>query len=225
MSSQFKFILSLSIFFPAIIALFRLGSRYRIHRPFLILVFVGLFNELLVGLYVTKLSFEIRSIAWQLYNLIECVILLVQFSHWGTFKKHHRIFNFLLLITVTGWVLENFILSNITEFNFFFLIGYSFMFVILSIYMITHIFSQHPKMPVSNGVFIICVGMIIFFLNTSLVFLFLLKYMYDERGMPEILSTRAYINASVNIIFAIGIYCVRGTVTESFAKTRDGSNI
>ena len=179
------------------------------YRPFLYLIFISLINELLVGFYLNNLSREIRTLNWQIFNLVEWVILLVQFHYWGRLKKYKQLFITILIVSVAGWVFENFIYSNIYVFNPVFLISYSFALVLLSINTINSTAAQQNQPLGKNGLFIICVGLVIFFIYTIIVFLFLaLDIKSETELMQKIFNIRVYINALTNIIYAIGIYYI-----------------
>lgn len=167
-----KFLFSLSILFPAAVAIFRYRNADTSYRPFLFYIFISLFNELWVGLYLNDFSKEIRTLNWQLFNLVEWIILLIQFYYWGRLKKHRQLFYIILFSSLAGWIFENFIYSNIYAYNPVFLISYSFALVLLSINTINYTFAQHNQMLSKNGLFIICVAMVIFFIYTIIVFFY-----------------------------------------------------
>ena len=221
MDASLKFIFSLSILFPAVAAVMRYRNADPGYRPFLYLVFISLINELLVGLYISDLSREAQTLNWQMFNLIEWILLLVQFHYWGRLKKYRYLFILILIISVAGWIFENFIYSNIYAFNPVFLISYSFIIVLLSINTINSTVAQQNQSLSKNGLFIICVGLVIFFIYTIVVFLFLaLDIKYDTMLMQKIFNIRVYVNALTNLIYAVGIYFfpVRGVHDAFFRK-------
>lgn len=217
MSDSLKFIFSLSILFPAVAAVMRFKNSDRSYRPFLYLIFVSVFNELLVGLYLWRLPKNIRNLDWQIFNLVECILLLAQFYFWGRLRNYKYLFPGILLVSVAAWVYENFIYSN-TYANPFFLISYSFVLVLLSINTINSTLAQQNQSLGKNGLFIICVGLVIFFIYTIIVFLFLaLDVNYKTVLMQKIFNIRVYVNTLTNLIFAMGIYYIPVTgVHEAF---------
>ena len=207
MSDSLTFLFSLTILFPAIVGILRFRSSDASYQPFLIYIFISLLNELWVGLYLVDFPRDIKTLNWQLFNLFECLILLLQFYKWGTFRKHNRVFYVILFASLTGWLVENFLYSSIYVFNPVFLISYSFLLVLLSINTINYTFAQHNQHLSKNGLFIICVAMVIFFVYTIVVFTFLaMDTRYDKELMKNIFKIRVYINALTNILYAIGIY-------------------
>lgn len=227
MNDSLKFLFSLSVLFPAVAGIFRFKNSDASYRPFLIYIFISLLNELLVGLYLVNSPRNVRTLDWQIFNLFEWLILLIQFYCWDTFKRYGYLFQVLLVVSLAGWILENFIYSDIYAFNPVFLISYSFVLVLLSINTINYTFAQHNQLLSRNGLFIICVAFVIFFTYTIVVFTFLaMDTRYDKELMQGIFNIRVYINAFTNILYAIGIYFIPiSGVHDAFFKKQQKKNI
>lgn len=179
------------------------------YRPFIYLIFISLINELLVGLYLNDLPRNIQTLNWKLFNLIQWVLLLVQFHYWGRLKRYKYLFMIILSVSLAGWVFENFVYSNIYAFNPVFLISYSFVLVLLSINTINSTVAEQNQSLGKNGLFFICIGLVIFFIYTIIVFLFLALDIKSETVlMKKIFNIHVYVNAITNIIFAVGIYYI-----------------
>jgi len=222
-----KFLLSLSIIFPVVAGIIRYRNSDAGYRPFLLYIFISLFNELLVGLYLNDFPRNVRTVNWHLFNLVECLLLLTQFYYWGRFKKQRYLFYILVVGSIMGWAFENFIFSNIYAFNYIFLIVYSFVLVLLSINTINIIFAQHHQLLHRNGLFIICVAMIIFFIYTIFIFLFLAMDIPGNKVfLNKIFGIRVYINVFTNLLYAIGIYYLPVSgVHDAFFKRQQKKNI
>ncbi len=220
MSPTLKFLFSLSILFPAVAAVMRYKNADRSYRPFLYLIFISVINELLVGLYLNDRSREIRTLNWQIFNLVEWVLLLVQFYYWGSLRRFKYLFYIILVISLGGWLFENFVYSNIYAFNPVFLISYSFALVLLSINTINSTVGEQNQSISKNGLFFICIGIVIFFIYTIIVFLFLALDIKSETVlMQKIFNIRVYVNAFTNLIYAVGIYYIPVTgVHDAFFK-------
>lgn len=202
------FLFSLTIAIPAIIALFRLKNADPAFYPFFIYIFLSLFNELLVGLYLVNQSKQALTVNWQLFNLAEWLILLVQFYYWGRFKERRALFFVVLFSSLGWWVFENLIYSNIYSFNPIFLIGYSFILVLLSINTIKYVITQHNSSLGRNALFIICVTFVIFFVYTIVVFTLLATNPISSQFSRKIFEIRVYVNALTNILYAIAVYYI-----------------
>lgn len=220
MSPTLKFLFSLSILFPAVAAIMRYKNADRSYRPFLYLIFISVFNELLVGLYLNDTDKKTLTINWQVFNLVEWILLLIQFYYWGRLRQHRYLFPGILLISVAGWVFENFVYSNIYAPNLVFLISYSFALVLLSINTINSTVGEQNQSIGKSGLFFICIGIVIFFIYTIIVFLFPALGIKSETVlMRKIFNIRVYVNALTNLIYAMGIYYIPVTgVHDAFFK-------
>ncbi|MBC7850664.1 MAG: hypothetical protein H7Y31_13060 [Chitinophagaceae bacterium] len=209
MSKQTLFLFSLTVAFPAIAGLVRLRKIERSYYPFLIYLFVSVFNELLVRFAVPVSSRAARTIDWHLFNLFESIILILQFYYWKVFDHFKKLFvaGFVLLIVV--WIVENLVVSTILKFNPVYLIGYSFTIVLLSVQTINHIIvHQNQTSSLSrNAMFIICVGLVIFFIYNIFVFTLQAKGISKTNKvlMTKVFEIRVYINAFSNILYGIAI--------------------
>jgi len=210
MSEPLKnFLFSLTIAFPAIIGLVRYRNADTSYRPFFYYIFYSLVNELFVGLYIVPhASRHTNIISWQAFNLLECLLLLVQFYYWQRFRNYKKVILVLLGLAVLGWVAENFIFSSIYDFNPVFLITYSFILVLLSINTINDQVVNYNRSISRNALFIICVGFVIFFIYTIVVFTILATNNSHNKAFSSVFEIRVYINALTNILYAIGIYFV-----------------
>ncbi|HKH62583.1 MAG TPA: hypothetical protein VKA49_17190 [Flavitalea sp.] len=209
MNPTLKFIFSLSILFPVVAGVMRYKNADTSFRPFLYLIFISLFNELLVGLCLADLSREIQTLNWKIFNLIQWVLLLLQFHYWGRLKKYKYLFTIILVVSLAGFVFEDFIHSSIYAFNPVFLISYSFVIVILSINTINSTVAEQNQSLNKNGLFFICIGLVIFFIYTIIVFLFLaLDIKTETLLMRKIFNIHVYVNTITNLIYAVGIYYI-----------------
>jgi hypothetical protein len=213
MSEQlWKFLFSLTIVLPALIGLVRYRKADTAYRPFLIYIFYSLFNELFVGLYLSGRSKNGEIINWEVFNLLEGLLLLIQFYYWQRFKSYRNVFFILLFATIAGWVLENFVFSSIYSFNPVFLIACSFLIILLSINTINHQVVNYNRSISKNPIFIICVALCIYFIYNIFVFTFLAKGAsnYDKKFMKNVFEIKVYINALTNILYAIGVFYIPG---------------
>src|SRR5579871_291867 len=158
-----KFLLSLTIAFPAIVGLIRYRKINLSYRPILIYVFFSLLSELIVGLFITHYGKKIETVYWHSFNLFEAIILLFQFYYWKNSSRDKTILRILMLLILVVWVFENFITSSIYQFNAVYLIAYSFFLVLLSVQTINNTIVKQDSWPlVKNATFIICISLIIY---------------------------------------------------------------
>jgi len=201
----YLFLFSLSILFAAIIGLIRYKTINTSYQPFLWYIFISLLNELLVGLYLAKYTPKPIQIAdWNVFNLFECLIFLTQFYCWQLFSKLKESFFVLTVLLIIIWLGENFFGSTIYSFNYVFLISYSFVLALLSIYTINTIVIKLNSSLFKNSMFIICVGLVIYFVYTIIVFTFLLIGT-DKVILREVFGIKVFVNAFVNLLYAIAV--------------------
>ncbi len=203
-----KFLFSLTVAFPAIAGLIRFRKVNTIYYPFLLYIFVSLLNELLVGLVLNHYSKEARTVNWQIFNLFEGTIILVQFYYWKLFERHKTLFLVLFSILTGGWIIENFIFSNIQAFNPVYLISCSFIIVLLSIQNINHIIVNQNQSPLTrNAMFIICVALVIYFIYNMFVFTLMAKGIngMGKEFKMQVFEIKVYINALTNLLFGLAV--------------------
>jgi len=204
----YLFLFSLSISFAAIAGLIRYKNVNASYRPFLWYIFISLLNELLVGFYLAKYTVKPIQIAdWNFFNLFECLIFLTQFYYWQVFSKLKESFFVLTILLVAIWIGENFFRSTIYSFNYIFLISYSFVLALLSIYTINTIVVKLNRSLFKNAMFIICVGLVIYFIYTIIVFTFLLIGT-DKVILLEVFTIKVFVNAFVNLVYAVAVFFI-----------------
>jgi len=209
MSEPLKnFLFSLTIVFPAITGLVRYRNADTSYRPFFYYIFYSLFNELFVFFYIEQYATKKAAIVdWEIFNLVECLLLLLQFYYWKRFKNYEKLLPVLLAAALLGWGLENFAFSDIYAFNPVFLITYSFLVVLLSINTINHEVVNYNRAINRNPLFIICVAFVIFFIYTIVVFTILATNRHNN-AFSSVFEIRVYINALTNLLYATGIYFI-----------------
>jgi hypothetical protein len=211
------FLFSLTVLFPAIAALVRFRKADRSYYPFLIFVIISLLNELLVRYALHPSDRDARTLNWQVFNLVETVLILLQFYYWKVFDRYKKWFYVLLGLTAGGWILENLVLSSIFKFNSVFLIARSFVIVLLSVQTINHIIVHQSMTPLTrNAMFIICVALVIYFIYNIFVFTLQAKGISKTNKdlMIRVFDIMVYVNAFSNIIYGIAV-CL---VPEKFSR-------
>jgi hypothetical protein len=206
--ATWNFIFSLSVAFPAIAGLIRLRKIEPSYYPFLIYSFVSLLLELLQGLLFIPNNKNIVVLSFNLFNLFEAVILLVQFYYWKCFERYKKIFPALLIVVICGWLFENLIVQNIYHFNVIFLVCYSLLLVLLSVQAINHIIVNQSTLPLTkNAMFIICAAMIILFIYNIFIYTLLAKgiAVNNKKLMVQVFAIRVYVNALTNILYGIAV--------------------
>ena len=213
-----RFLLSLSVAFPAMVGALRFKKIDAIYNPLLFYIFLSLVNELLMGFLIvpqskTKTLILINN---NLFYLFEAIIFLVQFKYWGRFQVYSKLFPEMLIALVFGWTFENLIVYKISHFHVYFLIAYSFFLVLLAVQTINHIIVNDSRLSLlKNPKFIICVAIIIFFIYTIFVYTLMAKGLDNENKklVAKVFGIQVYINAIANILYGIALLFVQKKVS------------
>lgn len=196
-------ILGFSIIVPALVGIINVNKINHIYFPFLLCIWIGLLNEcinyILIDFFHTS-----NSINTNIYCLIESLLYVWLFKNLDLFRSSK--FYFLLIsFLCTAWVFENLIISNISQFDSYFIILYSLIIVLMSITMINRLIIKQTNL-LTNSSFLICSALIIYFTLSALTEIFWLYGLNSSESFRlNIYRIMAYINSSVNLIFASAI--------------------
>ena len=209
MVSIINFVISQSIWIPIIIGLVRFKIIKSECLPFFLLLVIGLFTEFISFLLIRYANhghgYGSNAVPTNIFVLIEWLLLAYQLHSWGFLKKRKELFYIFISAPVLIWIVENIILGKIVVFSPYFRILYAFLITLVSISEINYRITHDNKNLFRNPKFIICIGLILFF-----VYQILYEWAYQvsliEAPMgftTSIISLFAYINVITNIIFGI----------------------
>ena len=204
MSYEIIDLLSYSIAVAAITGLIRLKKIDKSFTPFIILMWLGLLNEIISSLLIRKgYSNAINS---NIYSLLEALLITMFFRNLDLFNWKKKMYPVLLILFILLWVAENFIIEKITDFNSYFNIVYSFVIVLMSITMINRLIIESRKTLVLNPIFLICIGFIVFFIYATLIEIFWVWGLNaSDEFRTSVYRIMTYINLVVNLIYALAI--------------------
>ncbi len=206
MDGKYNFLFGMSVVFPLVIGLVRYKQIRHTYQPFVLYIVISFLTEMmsyfLIRIYHTNL------VLLNIFSLLECIVLVVQFHRWG-FLKEKKNFFLLLSILFACWTVENFIISDISNINRIFLIAYSFMLVILSIREINRAMILGTLSLYDNARFIICIGIIIYFTFSIITQTFnYFGYDFSKNFINAVFAISVYANLITNIIYAFGMYYI-----------------
>jgi hypothetical protein len=202
MSFELNAAFSLSIGIGAIAGCIRLRKIDTAFLPYLIWLWVGFINEI-SSIMLMKAGYG-NIISYNLFSLFEAVVLTIQFKSWGLFRKKSVSYSVLQLFFAVSWCTETALRKNLSEVNSYFIICYSAIVVLLSINMLNKIMFEEPSALIRNPIFLICMGLIIYFTYAILVEAFWLYGLNKSTQFRiSIYEILAYINLFTNIVFAI----------------------
>lgn len=195
-------IIALSIGLPAIIGLIRFKRIDFRFVPFILLMWVGLLNELLNWIVLAQgYSNAINS---NIYYLIDSLLLLLFFQQNELIKG--RTLKIIGVVFVATWIIELFFFRSIHVFSSYFILIYSSTMVIMSIDMINKVFFSGSFTGKSGPLFLICTGLILFYTCATLIEIF---WIWGLNGTSifrmQVYRIMAYINLTTNLIYAIAL--------------------
>jgi hypothetical protein len=206
--SAFVFWLSLTILLPFLVGLVRYRRIGTLYRPFFYLLALGVFNELFSRYLIKGLHIHNNAISSNIFVLLEWVLICWQFHVWGQYARK-EVFFAILLFPVAIWITENLVFANIGIFSPYFRVFYSFLIVLLSVNKINFMITHDDRRLYGNPVFILCIGLIIFF-----IYRIILEWAYQtslngaNRTTNTIIMLNAWVNALTNIIFAVALLMI-----------------
>lgn len=201
MSFELSAAFSLTIVFGAIIGWTRFQKTDPAFLPFLLLLSIGFVNEVTSILLMTY--GHSNMINYNLFELVESILLTWQFLKWGLFEKMKKLYYLLQVVFVFLWAGENFI-HSFQAFNSYFIIVHSFLFVMMGISMINRVSLKESTPLLKQPVFLICIGLIIYFDYAVLVEAFWVFGLNHSASFRlRVYAILAYINLFTNLIFAL----------------------
>ncbi|WP_158638362.1 hypothetical protein [Panacibacter ginsenosidivorans] len=197
-------ILNLSVLFAAFAAVYRFKLFKTAAAPFLLLLWLASFNELL-SLFLI-LQGKPNALNGNIYVLLEFILLCYQFKCWGSLKT-----NFFYLIISAGfmiWISDNIFLHHPDNNNSIFRIAYSLGVALLAIDQINRIVilerGRHDAQPIC----IICIALSLYFGFKTFAEVFnLFDLGLDKIFYYYLWFTLSVVNGVCNILFMTGILC------------------
>ena len=204
MSHPVVFIFSLSILIASVIGWVRFKKIDPAYYPFLYCLWIGTLNEIVS--YVLVANHQTTALNNNIYVLFEPVLLVWLFKNWGSFRRTPQMFTALLILFPVLWIAENFFISTITHFTFYYRIFYSFVIVLLSIQIINRLIMTERKNILKNSIFLLCVGFVIYYTFSVLVQTFWLYGLNVSREFTlKVVFILLTINLFANLIYALAV--------------------
>lgn len=204
MNFEINALFSLTIGAGALIGWIRARKIDSSFFPFLLLTWIGLVNEVVSVVLIYHHYSNVVN--YNIYSLAETGLILWQFRQWGFFSKRPGLYYLLQACFIVWWVYESFLLSSIFDFDSYYIIGYSFVVVVMSILTISEMLFYEDYKLLRNAKFLICMGFIVYFTYAVLTEAFWLFGLNQSKAFRvRIYELLAYINLFTNLTFAIAI--------------------
>jgi hypothetical protein len=197
---------ALSIVAPFIAAMSRIKVLGRKYRPMVILLTIGLFNEVFSSIEVKY--YHNNAINGNLYVLIEYLLIIWQFNRFRVMSSIFR--TTIILLGIGVWLTDNFILHSISQNNSLFRMLASLCIVYLSMDKSSQLLFFNGPVLFKNTDLLICLGFFAFFTIKTYVEIFNTFTIPVEQKFYEGLWTvLAVFNFITNILFTFAIICFR----------------
>jgi hypothetical protein len=198
-------LLSFTVLIPLIMGLVRMNRIRASYLPFLVFLFFA-FTAELVSQVSIRLTRDNR-VTNNIYILIEAGIILYLFYTWGFLKKKRWLLALLATVYLVTWVVENICMGVLTEgFSSYFVVLYSLVTVFLSINEINSLITSYNDNLFRHSKFLICIGFIIIGVYSLITEGFLLIDPDNSAVAWRIFLIFVFINAFVNIVYAVAVY-------------------
>lgn len=197
-------IFSSSVLIGAVIGWLRIKKIETGYLPFIVCMSLASLNEIF-SFIITRYGYG-TAYNNNIYILCEALLITWQFKNWGLFGSARTPFPGLLLLILASWTIENIFMHKLSGIGFYFRIGYSFLVVLMSIHINTHLIITFRKNLFKSPVFLICSGFIIYFIYKILFETFWLYGLTAGRTFRiNIYLVLTFTNLFTNLIYAAAI--------------------
>lgn len=173
------------------------------YYPFLILLAIGLVNELICYFFFS----DKNAIPTNIYYLIEALMLVWQFRSWKNILKDKRVYQSMQIFLIVAWVIDKIVLKNIQQFTLNFTVLSSLIIVLLSVNQLNWLITNDRKKLIRNPIFIICNAIVFYFSYQVMAEVF--YYFAPEQTLKkDIFVILVYVNLAYNILLFIAILCI-----------------
>lgn len=203
--TDYSHISAFSVLIPLITAAVKRKSMKREYVPLIILLVVGGLNDL-ASLFAI-MNYGYNTVNSNLYVLIEFILLTWMFSRW--LKERSKTFLYGILICgILCWILDNFILNDLSDNNSLFWMTGSILLVYICIdYINLVIFNRLNSIIIPK--MIICVTLLFYnifkaFLESFHVF----AIPHNESFFIQLLAVHSISSIIINLLFSIAFLCL-----------------
>lgn len=204
MNFELNAILSLTAGIAAVASGFKLKEIDRSFLPFVLLLWIAFFTEL-INISVIYGGFSNMRV-YNTYVLLEGLILVCLFWRWKLIEKNKGYL--IQLIFIALWLTES-IINKFSAFNSIYIITYSFAIIFLAIHMLNRLIYSINDSLWKNAKFLICIGVFLFFSYSVIVECFWFYGLNRTTWLRNyVYYILVFINAFTNLLFAFAILWV-----------------
>jgi hypothetical protein len=197
-------IFSFTIVIAAIIGWIRFSKIDPAFYPFLFLVSLGTMNE--ITSYIVIQQRHSNAVNANIYSLLESILICWQFKNWRLFARNNNLFYFIVCMLVVLWLVENFYLSSIFDFDSYFNITYGLIICFMSMRLINQLVLVDKTNLQLNPIFLICFCFSVFYMYSALIEIFWIWGLGGSKSFRlNIYRIFSYINLFSNLTYAIAM--------------------
>lgn len=197
--------LNLLIALPAFAAIARARYTVRAFRPFYVLLWIGLANELLSFALVYR--YATNAVSGNIYVLLEYFLLLAQFYRWEQRRK-----GLYLACGVAGlvvWVSDNCLFNSLQDNNSTFRAVYALVIVLFSTDRVNRLAVLEKARLWTNASFILCTGFLLYYSTRAVAEVFnIFPLQLGAAFYRALWWFLAFVNVFANLIFTGGVLCI-----------------
>lgn len=201
MNFEINAVLSLSVGIGAVIGWIRLRKADPVFFPFILLLTAGFFTET-VSIILMKKGYS-NVLLYNIFSLSEAVIIVWQFKKWKFLGKKIMLYYLIQVLFLVSWVTEFILRGGFSQFFSYFIVGYSTIIVYMAIGIINDVIFKEPTPLLLNPLFLICMGLIIYFTYMALIEIFWIYGLNRSSAFRiSVYNIFAFINLFTNLLFA-----------------------
>ncbi len=200
LSFEVNALLSLVTGVGAIIGWIRIRKTDPAFLPFIFLLTTGFITEL-TSIFFIYAGYS-NAFVYNLYTLAEALLITWQFRYWQLFRLKRTSYFVFKLLLVCGWLMETFLRQELTSFNSYYIIVTSVFIVFTAINGLNRVLFASATPLYRNPVFLICLGLVVYFTYSVLVEVFWLYGLNRSTFFRlRVYQLFVYVNLFSNLLF------------------------
>lgn len=198
-------ILNFLVLMPALLGAARSRQVIKGHLPFLYLMWLGLLNEILSVVMIYQ--FRSNAVNANAFVLMEYLLIIFQFYKWN--NSNHKRYITAGLIGFIVWLMDNFILHNITDNNSFFRVFYAMVIILFCINQVSKLLLEQKGNLLRDSTFIICISFLFYYGCKAFVEAFnLFNFGLSNMVLWNMYIILYFVNAIANVLFTLAVLCI-----------------
>lgn len=200
-------IMSFSIAPAVAINLMNYRKVLRSFRPFALLLFASLINEI-VSVLATIYQGS-NALNNNVFILVEWLLLTWLLQGWMLHPQKKIVYKIVAILFTGIWILDHLVFHSIFTFNSFFRITYAFAIVTMTIDHLNALIVLERERLMVNAKFLICCGLIIYFTYKGILEVLYVMHLTSSAHFEKVLfQSMAYINVLSNIFYILASLCL-----------------